>query len=145
MLWISKVTSGVATDGKAEFSLFVVDAKENVYEIHTDDSVYEQLLEVIGASLGGDDSRSIAPESEAAAWSDDNRKRLAELISNQAPQPPQHAVEGQPPSNGKASLSSVGFDFDYRAEFDSDQSADDEEEDPGEEAVDEEDEYVESL
>lgn len=146
MLLISKVASGVAVDGTAEYSMFVVDDKENVYEVHTDGDVYAQLLEVIGASILGSSTEQ-PQENTEGKWGDGTRSRLADLIA-----PPQHSVDGVdrrggespqpdgPSGENGASMASVGFDVDYSAEFE-----DAEEEDPGEEGMTEEDQFVEPL
>lgn len=140
MLWIAKITSGVAVDGKAEFSMFVVDDKGNTYDVATSDVVYEQLLDIIAESLGAGRSDEGGDEVAKTPVDDEVKGKLASLLSA-PPSTPQHSVEGEKkPTNGEVSLASVGFDLDYSASMD----VEEEEEDPGEE-MNEEDRYVGPL
>ena len=138
MLWIAKVTSGIAVDGNAEFSMFVVDDKGKTYDVATSEGVYEQLLDIIAESLDAGKPDEAANVDYKAKVDAELKGKLASLLSA-PPATPQHSVEGgKKPSNGEVSMSSVGFDLDYSADMDED------DEDPGEE-MNEEDRYVEPL
>lgn len=139
MLWIAKVTTGVAVDGATEFSMFVADQDGTMYEVRIDEEACEQLIDIIADSLGGDQHDAPSASAGKSDIDAESRERLANILSP----PPQHSVEQSPPKSNGVTMSSVGFDFDYSAG--NDDYDDEEEEDPGEEGLTDEDKYVGQL
>lgn len=156
MLGILKVNAGIGTDGSAEFSLTIVDVNDHIYEVDIDDKAYAQVVGVIEESAGV--TTDIAPEPVVPVLdpqltnapgpgnglnnlSPEKKAAIAKLLAG-GPGVPQHTIEGdQPQELAVPSMSDVGFDVDYSADL----YDDEEEEDPGEELVGPEDEYVNSL
>ena len=138
MLWIAKVTTGVAVDGETEFSMFVADQKSNMYEVKIDE---DTCIDIIAESLDGNEHDAPGVPVEKANIDKHSRSKLAELLSPPS-SPPQHSVEQVPPKNNGVSMASVGFDFDYSSD---DDYSEEDEEDPGEEGMSDEDKYVGPL